>query len=94
MSPYQLLLTDKGGRIWTGKPAIESDGLVSVFKHPAKGGSFELKLTAVAFSPSAELLATVDNRGNVVVFHINRYKMKGSLAHPTGRFQRLCISDV
>lgn len=66
------------GRIWHSKPQPKADGLLSVLRNPkrapgGRGGALApTAFTAVALSPLADTLATVDNYGNVFLFRIKQ----------------------
>lgn len=74
---YHLVVASGFGRIWTTRPTIQQDGLLTVLRsssgrqHKAPGPGRPC-FTAVAFSCRAETLATVDNCGNVFLFHITK----------------------
>lgn len=75
---YVVELATNFGRIWTSKPSVAPDGLVSVLRNPkrARSGSGGVlaptNFTGVAFSALADTLATVDNYGNLFLFHIRQ----------------------
>eukprot|EP00959_Pyramimonas_sp_CCMP1952_P023159 487002-Pyramimonas_sp.AAC.1 len=57
------------GRIWNTRPECDAYGLISVIQNPKHKKNTSV-FKKVAFSPKADTLATVDNRGNVFAFHI------------------------
>ncbi|GMH35330.1 hypothetical protein BSKO_03198 [Bryopsis sp. KO-2023] len=84
--PRLFSVWGKFGRLWPARPSASNDGFVATLT-PAKPGVIQRKkapLGGIAFrdvavNPKEDLLATVDNRGNVVLFHLatNRYARIG-----------------
>ena len=61
------------GQIWSKRPDVQADGLISVVRSGVNRTSF----ASAAWTRSADSVASVDTRGNVYAFHIrkNRYQL-------------------
>ena len=61
------------GQIWSKRPEVQADGLISVVRSGVNRTSF----ASASWTRSADTVASVDTRGNVYAFHIrkNRYQL-------------------
>eukprot|EP00736_Rhodelphis_marinus_P006675 Rmarinus@m.190 len=67
-SPYVLHISEPKGCIWSKKPRVMPDGLVSVFQIDQPGAT---QFVASTLNESGDRLASVDSRGRVFVFSIS-----------------------
>lgn len=71
-APYSVVVASSFGRIWTRKPGVQRDGLLTVLQPGGGGPDRGPVFTAAAFSERADTLATADSAGNVFLFHITK----------------------
>jgi hypothetical protein len=73
---YTVVVDRKFGRIWTLKPQVQTDGLLTIlrgnYSQERPGPIVKPQFTAVAFNLKAETLAAADSRGSIFLFHIIR----------------------
>ena len=74
---YSTELTMQHGRIWTKRPRVGRDGLLTILgnRRARRNSATRVAFTATAFNARGDAFAAADRRGAVFVFHValNRY---------------------
>lgn len=101
---HAVTITGANGRIWTVKPDLLPNGLVTVLQLPSVSVSSLVKhaeFTACSLNGSADQLVTVDSKGTVYAYQLrnNRYNVLDKVGHhgtsvafPCGNARLLFVS--
>ncbi|KNC48509.1 WD repeat-containing protein 67 [Thecamonas trahens ATCC 50062] len=81
---YTVTLSGSHGRIWTTKPRVARNGVLTLVANSLNGSATRTPFTAAAFAPSGATFTLADAAGKCYTFHVlsNRYSLLHSANGP------------